>query len=53
VFLRTLPLTAFDLGITVVAGLVLFAAIELEKWIARRRTSSRTPVQFTQAERHA
>ena len=39
-FLRTVPLTAQDLGITVAAGLILFAAIELEKWIIRRRTRS-------------
>ncbi|MFN8465278.1 MAG: cation-translocating P-type ATPase [Caldilineaceae bacterium] len=41
VFLRTVPLTAQDLGITVAAGLILFAAIELEKWILRRMRSAR------------
>ena len=40
-FLRTVPLTAQDLGITVAAGLILFAAIELEKWIIRRMRSAR------------
>jgi hypothetical protein len=42
-FLRTVPLTAQDLGITLAAGLLLFAAIELEKWIARRRKGSSQP----------
>ena len=38
-FLRTVPLTVQDLGITVAAGLILFAAVELEKWIIRRTRS--------------
>jgi P-type Ca2+ transporter type 2C len=41
VFLRTVPLTAQDLGITVAAGLILFVAIEFEKWIIRRTRSTR------------
>ena len=41
VFLRTVPLTAQDLGITVAAGLILFTAIEFEKWILRRMRSAR------------
>jgi Ca2+-transporting ATPase len=49
-FLRTVPLTLADLGITLAAGLLLFAAIELEKWIARRRTPHAAPVHLTQAE---
>ena len=40
-FLRTVPLTAQDLGITVAAGLILFCAIEFEKWILRRTRAAR------------
>jgi Ca2+-transporting ATPase len=36
-FLRTVPLTAADLGVAFGAGLLLFAAIEAEKWFLRRR----------------
>jgi hypothetical protein len=36
-FLRTVPLTAADLGVALGAGLLLFAAIEGEKWVLRRR----------------
>jgi Ca2+-transporting ATPase len=36
-FLRTVPLTPFDLAVTVGVGFILFAAIELEKWIGRRQ----------------
>jgi Ca2+-transporting ATPase len=51
IFLRTLPLTAIDLGITVAAGLLLFVAIELEKWIARRSIPHSAPVRLHEAER--
>ncbi len=33
----TLPLSAGDLGITLLAGLGVFAWVELEKWLRRRR----------------
>ena len=34
----TAPLvTITDLGVTLAAGVLLFAAIEVEKWILRRR----------------
>jgi Ca2+-transporting ATPase len=36
-FLRTVPLTAADLGVALGAGLLLFGAIEGEKWVLRRR----------------
>jgi Ca2+-transporting ATPase len=52
-FLRTVPLTAQDLGITLVAGILLFAAIELEKWIARRRTSTARAQQQAQIVTHS
>jgi hypothetical protein len=35
-FLRTLPLMAVDLGVMLAAGVLLFAAIEVEKWILRQ-----------------
>jgi Ca2+-transporting ATPase len=44
VFLRTAPLTAADLAITVGVGLLLFVTIELEKWIGRRRQKPQAAV---------
>jgi Ca2+-transporting ATPase len=37
VIFETTPLTPQDLLVTVVFGLVLFAAVEIEKWIKRQR----------------
>ena len=34
---KTQPLTLFELGITIGASLVVFHAVELEKWVRRRR----------------
>lgn len=53
VFLRTLPLTLTDMGIALAAGLLLFAAIELEKWVLRRRTNSEHSGLLTGQERLA
>jgi Ca2+-transporting ATPase len=34
---KTQPLTLFELGITIGASLVVFHAVELEKWVRRRK----------------